>query len=442
MTFTGDVVDLVVERVVPGGEGLARLGGVVTLVSGALPGDSIQALVDEAGPRLVRARTLSVQGPGPHRRVEGDVCPRAVDGTCGGCDWPAARPASHEELKRALVLDALRRIGGIAPASLPTLRWYGSPAGYRLRSRLHVDGAGRVGFFAPRSTTVSPLTACELLSPQLLARLPAIAAAFASAAAAGEEVAGDLRTLETPDGGTLLGELSASHKVRDAAALAERLLGPLDGIRVVGPGLRSASRGPASLLMRVGAASFRVSVSSFFQGNRFLLEAFLDEVRRLVAAGIAGAPGGAVGSLLDLYAGCGFLSRPLAETGLPATAVESDPSSAADLEANVASWRREGLTSLRGVRATVEGFVARDSSLPGLVVADPPRAGLGPSIRRAILARAPAALVLVSCDPATLARDLKELVTAYDVEDGALLDLFPGTHHLETLLLLRRRRRE
>ena len=124
MTFAGDVVDLVVERVVPGGEGLARLDGAVTLVSGALPGDSVQALVDQAGARLVRARTLSVLRPGPHRRSEGEVCPRAVDGTCGGCDWPAARPESHEELKRSLLFDALRRIGGVDPAGLPPLRWY------------------------------------------------------------------------------------------------------------------------------------------------------------------------------------------------------------------------------------------------------------------------------------------------------------------------------
>lgn len=435
-SFVGDVVEIDVERIVPGGDGLGRLAsGVVVLVSGGFPGDRVRAHVDEASARLVRARVVEVVRAGPHRRPDSAVCPKALDSSCGGCDWPAALPSSHEELKRSLVLDALRRIGGIDPSILPALRWHGSGPGYRLRSRLHVDAAGRLGFFAPRSTSVAAAAGtCELLSPALLSRIPRLAELLAAAAAGGESVAGDLQTLETPDGALVIGQLSASEKVRDPQALAASLKGSLDGVRIVGPGFRPASAGPVSLRLPAGGTSFTVSVSSFFQGNRFLLDTFLDEVRRMTGA--LARPGGAI---LDLYAGCGFLTRPLAETGLPTTAVESDPSSAADLDRNVAAWRSEGLKGVTSVRATVEGFLARRTGPWELVVADPPRAGLGPRVRKALLRAAPRHLLLVSCDPATLARDLKELRAAYSVADGALLDLFPGTHHVETLLLLRRR---
>ena len=119
------VRDLDVERVVPGGDGLARVDGRVALVDGGLPGDRVRAELAGAGPRLLRGRVLEVLSAGPHRRREAEVCPRARDGSCGGCDWPAARLESHRDLKTALVLDALRRVGGLTPDELPEPGWIG-----------------------------------------------------------------------------------------------------------------------------------------------------------------------------------------------------------------------------------------------------------------------------------------------------------------------------
>lgn len=425
--------ELIVERVVPGGSGLARLDGMVALVEGALPGDRVVVETRADGPRLLRADVLSVVEPGPHRRRDEDVCPRARDGSCGGCDWPALRLDSHGGLKTELVRDALRRIGRVGDGELSPIRFVGSPRSYRLRSRLRWDGRSALGFLGRASSRVSDLVACEVVSGPLLARLPAVKAALADA----RVPACELQTLEGRDGAPLLGELRFENAVRGAETVAERMLGPLDGVRVVAAGRVAASRGPAALDVVAGGVSFRVSVSSFFQANRFLLDAFLEEARRTAAAAAAG---GTSRGALDLYAGAGFLTRALVEAGFETEAVEADPSSSADLRANLAAWASEGLAGRgRAIAASVEEHVGRMREPFDAVFADPPREGLSPVVREALLRIRPRVLFLVSCDPATFARDLAVLLPRYRVASLTLLDLFPGTHHVETLALLERR---
>lgn len=425
-----------VERVVPGGDALARHEGVVVLVPGALPGDLVRARLEHSGRSLLRGEVVELLEAGPNRRPDAEVCPRARDGSCGGCDWPAALLSSHQALKTQLVLDALRRIGRVPAEAVPEVRWLGSPRRYRLRNRLHVDGLGRVGFFAPRSTDVSDLVECEVVSGTLLERLAALRAALAQFPAA----EGELQTLEGLAGTPLLGELRLERGRADAAALADALLGPLDGVRVLAAdGRPAASRGDTSLSLEVGQAAFTVSVSSFFQANRFLLEGFLGEVRSFLDE-CAGA--GPLRRAVDLYAGVGFLARPLLERAALVEAVEVDASSSRDLAANLGAWREEGLPSGTPCRSTAEAYAASGGlEKADVVVADPPREGISPAVRRALLRAAPRHLVLVSCDPATLARDLLALSERYALSRVTLLDLFPGTHHVETLALLARAER-
>lgn len=425
--------ELTIERVVPGGSGLGRLDGVVTLVSGGLPGDRL--LVDPLpdGPRLIRAEVLSVIEPGPYRRPEEDVCPRARDGSCGGCDWPALRLEAHGALKEDLLRDALRRIGRIPDAEVPAVRFVSSPRNYRLRSRLRWDGSGSLGFVGRASSTVSDLVSCEVVSESLLSRLPAVRLALAGA----NVPACELQTLEGPSGGPLLGELRFERRVPVPDRIAAALHGPLDGVRIVVAGRLAASRGPSALEIEAGGARFRVSVSSFFQANRFLLDAFLDEAR---AVARAAAAGGTSRGALDLYAGAGFLTRPLLEAGFDTDAVESDPSSSADLTSNLAIWRTDGLPGRgRAVATDVEAHISRMREPFDLVFADPPREGLSPVVRQALLRIRPRNLLLVSCDPATFSRDLAALLPRFRVRGLVLLDLFPGTHHVETIADLERR---
>ena len=425
--------EMTVERVVPGGAGLGRLDGIVTLVPGALPGDRVVVEPASSGPRLLHAEIRALLAAGPHRRAEDEVCPLARDGACGGCDWPAARLESHGALKEALVRDALRRIGRIADGELPAFRFVPSPRAYRLRSRLRWDGREALGFLGRASSRVADLRQCEVVTDSLLGRLPALRTALAHEAVPECE----LQTLEGPGGSPLLGELRFDRPLPGAARVATALLGPLDGVRLVVSGRLAASAGPSALRLEAGGAGFRVSVSSFFQANRFLLDAFAEEARE--AAGSA-ARGGTSRGALDLYAGAGFLTRPLLEAGFETEAVEADPSSSADLVANLAAWKAEGLAGAgRAVRTRVEEHVARVRESRDVVFADPPREGLSPAVRKALLRIRPRALFLVSCDPATLSRDLAAFLPAYRVAALTLLDLFPGTHHVETLARLERR---
>lgn len=425
--------ELTIERVVPGGAGLSRVDGAVTLVGGALPGDTVLAEPRPDGPRLFRADSLSVLAPGPHRRPADEVCPLAADGRCGGCDWPAARLDSHPSLKTELVRDAIRRIGRVPDAEVPPIRFVPSPRKYRLRSRLRWDGRTALGFLGRASSRVADVEACEVVTDALLSRLPAVREALRASGAPECE----LQLLEGSAGAPLLGELRFEAALPAAGDVAAALHGPLDGVRVVAGGRLAASRGPSFLSLEAGGVRFRVSVSSFFQANRHLLEAFLGEARQ--AAREAARDGTSRGAL-DLYAGAGFLTRALLEAGFETDAVESDPSSSADLAANLAAWRAEGVAGKgRPVAATVEDYVRRLREAPGAVFADPPREGLSPAVRKALLRLRPRRLFLVSCDPATFARDLATLLPAYRAASLALLDLFPGTHHVETLAALERR---
>jgi 23S rRNA (uracil1939-C5)-methyltransferase len=452
----GDRAEAVIERVVPGGEGLARLSGVVTLVPGALPGDRVRLSVTEISDRLVRGALEEVLAPGEARRPDAAVCPRALDASCGGCDWPAARLEHHRELKTALVLDALRRLAGLNAEDLPEPRWLGSARNYRLRNRLHLDTAGRLGFFAPRSKTVANLETCEIVSKELLARLPAVREHLSMLG----PVEGELWTLEDREGKTLLGELrlAAGQGLQISLKGDGFGKGPFDGFRVLDAGGRVLlSDGPSSLSIVAGGASFDVSVSSFFQGNLFLLDAFLEEIRTALRAVLRKEDGDPRPiRAVDLYAGVGFLTRPLLELvseagGGDVTSVEIDPSSSNSLSKNLQSWHSDGFSLARAVRSSAESFLyslskqnspnPHSPNLPiDVLVADPPRAGLSPAVRAGILRLAPRHVLMVSCDPPTFARDLGALKARYVVERLTLLDLFPQTHHVETVALLARRK--
>ncbi len=445
----GDSVEALIERVVPGGAGLTRIGGVVTLVPGALPGDRVRVRVAEVSPRLVRGTLDEVVVPGEARRPDDELCPRARDASCGGCDWPAARLEHHRALKTSLVLDAFRRLAGLSPEDLPEAGWRGSARNYRLRNRLHLDREGRLGFFAPRSRAVANLEVCEIVSRALLARLPAIREHLSGLG----PLEGELWTLEDREGRTLLGELRVgeSQGLEISSNVKERGRGPFDGFRVVGADARVlSSDGLEALTLSAGGALFEVSVSSFFQGNLYLLDAFLEEIRTALRAVLRREEGSVLPvRALDLYAGVGFLTRPLLElatetsAGVDVTCVEVDPSSSYSLSKNLQAWHSEGLPLARAVRTSSESFLhsQKPSNLPvDVLVADPPRAGLSPAARAGILRIAPRHILMVSCDPPTLARDLAALKARYAVDRLTLLDLFPQTHHVETIALLARRK--
>jgi len=385
-----------IERLAPTGEGVAHDGGKVVFVDGALPGELVEADVFEEKSRHLRAGATAILEASPERRSLD-----AHAASCGGTDWahyslPAARLA-----KRSLFLETMRRLGGLDPELFGELPIAASELGYRLRSQFHVEREGETlcaGFFARRSHRVVALDGCEIVSEDTRRKI-------AGMCAGGVLPEGRIETLETTETGT-------EH------ALA-----------LVDPAGRPVAGSERAIDVRVGARTFRVSAGSFFQVNRHRVGALFDLVRDLTAS--AGAE-----TALDAYAGAGFLSQALIEGGARVTAVEASASSSSDARVNRTRFGTDDRVEL--VEARVEDYLRGDAVPFDVVVADPPREGLRATA--ASLARlARRRLIYVSCEPASLARDLKILLPmGFGIEDARLEDFFPLTHRVEAVVALRR----
>ena len=384
------ILRLAIDRLAPTGEGVARHAGQVVFVDGALPGETVEAEVFQEKKRYARAAVVGVFEPSPDRRAA-DVHASA----CGGTDWAHVAPDAARRWKRALFVETMERLGGAEPGVFGALPISSSPLEYRLRNQFHAGG-GEVGFFARRSHRVVPLDGCEIVSRETRDKIAALAA--------GRRLDGTLETLESVETG-------AAHRLVWRGA---------------GRGFPSSE---GALDVDVGGRAFRVSAGAFFQVNRFRLLPFYETVRDLARdAGPASA--------LDAYSGAGLLSHALVEAGARVTAVEASPSSAADAAFNRARLGAAGSIDLRP--GAVEAYL-RDGAAPhDVVVADPPRGGLGPAAAPlAGLARR--RLIYVSCEPASLARDLAPLrVAGLSIARAQLEDFFPLTHRVEAIVVFDR----
>jgi 23S rRNA (uracil1939-C5)-methyltransferase len=351
-----------IEKLVYGGEGLARDEGRVVLAPFVLPGERVEVeRIDNLHARLIRidqASPVRVDPPCPYF------------GRCGGCDYQHAPYAYQLEQKVAILREVLQRIGKFpAPEQIEVIS--GPEWEYRNRVQLHHDN-GRIGYLAAGSHRLIDIAHCPISSPRI-----------------NEEIA-KLRARRLP------------RSVRTVELFTnENDTGVLDY--------------PAA------GYSFRVSPGSFFQVNRFLIDA-------LVNAVVTGAS-----TAVDLYAGVGLFSLPLAASCDRVTAVESSASAVADLEFN--AKRAEAAVNI--VKSDVDEYIANLEAAPELLVADPPRAGIGKVVTRHLVRLKPARIHIVACDPATLARDLAVLLAGgYRIDRMLLVDLFPQTYHMETVVHL------
>jgi 23S rRNA (uracil1939-C5)-methyltransferase len=390
-----------IEKLVHGGAGLARHEGRVLLVPFVLPGEQVRVEVERERAGVVEARLVEVLEAAAER-IE-PRCPHFR--RCGGCAWQHAGYDFQLEQKRLILEEVFRRVGKLDPPSAETVS---SPAWeYRNRAQFHLLG-GRIGYFAHGSHRLCGVEECPVLSPQLsaalgvlvgMARDPRFPRFVKSLELFGNEAEIQLNVLETGR--------PVARRFFDWCA--ERIAGLADG----------------ALEYRAGGDLFRVSGGSFFQVNRLLIEL-------LVECALADAEGE---TAIDLYAGVGLFSLPLARRFRRVTAVESGGGAGRDLEHNAG---RAGLpVAVR--RASAEFYLLGVAERPDFVLADPPRAGLGKKVVAELLRIAPPRLVIASCDPATLARDLAALTRGgYHIERLTLIDLFPQTAHIETVTALTR----
>jgi 23S rRNA (uracil1939-C5)-methyltransferase len=382
-----------VEKLVYGGDALGRIDGQIVLIPFALPGEDVEVKTQPAKGKVLRGRYTRVITPSPHRVQPG--CD--YFGNCGGCQYQHASYPYQLEQKAAILTETLRRLGGLT-LSCPIETISGEPWGYRNRIQLHVD-RGRLGFLRAESHDLFPITHCPISSPRLNEIISTLSTALHR-----PEWPGFVRGLEIFTNETDV-QLNVTETTRPVAARFFSWCAELI------PGLVANA-----LEYQAGPHHLRVSRGTFFQVNRFLIEALVNEV--------TGSYTGE--TVLDLYAGAGLFSLPLAGRFQNVTAVERSASALHDLEHNT-----DGRVTT--VRASANEYLKELSVAPKLIIADPPRSGLDSDVTGQLLRLQAPQLVIVSCDPATLARDLKSLTAAYEIRRVALIDLFPQTFHFETV---------
>lgn len=405
-------VELRVERPVAGGLGLARRDdGRVVLVDGALPGELVRVdLVEDQRTTFGEVVEVLEANPG---RVEVPHCPHVADG-CGGCDHADAQPALLRRMKAEVLADAVKRLGKIEPPEvgagpdLPT-------ENFRTTLRLGVTD-GRAGLFEVGTHDLVPLSVCVVAHPRVerIVTEGGFADATEAMVRAGSAT-GEALVLVTPN-------------AKGVTVPDPDLDGAESEVRVVGLDELAARR--AWIHEEVAGRRFRISAQSFFQTRLDGAEALVS----LVADGLG--PLAAGDRLVDLYAGVGLFGAALADRtpGLKVTAVESARSSVADAKVNLANANEAG--EARVIASQVAKW--RPSKADALV-ADPPRAGLGKAGVGKVEDTGAARVVLISCDAAAAGRDVGLLVRrGYTLEPLTLVDLFPHTHHTESVAVFSR----
>lgn len=397
---------------------LARHQGQIVLVAGTIPGEQVSARIERVSKQVAFAETVSVAQPSPDRRRE------SVDSACGGSVYAHIAYARQLALKAEVVADSFLRIAKLElPGPVPVTA--SKEEGYRTRARLHARG-GRLGFFREGTHDLCDAQATRQLLPATHEALERVQNTL------GNAVRARLAGCE------LLENVAASERVVlfeiEDLAQAPVSIEPVEGVSGLLFSDHHSSRPTVAFgspyvaeTIECDGKSIRLThhVQSFFQGNRYLLATLMERV-------LAHVPGG---SVVDLYAGVGLFAAGLAARGSGAVvAVEADRSSAHDLEANAAAFA--GSLEVRH-QAVEEYLASRREPKPNAVLLDPPRTGLSPMALSGLLHLEPPCIVYLSCDPATLARDVRRFVEAgYKLGCVEAFDLFPNTAHVETLVAL------
>jgi 23S rRNA (uracil1939-C5)-methyltransferase len=427
---------LSIEKLIYGGDALAHTGDNTVFVPFVLPGEEVMARVRTRKKNLIHANLVKVEKMSPTRIAP--ACPHF--GVCGGCHYQHIDFAKQVGYKNQILLETLSRLGGV--------KWTGvieehsaQPYGYRNRAQWTFRDAmpRALGYFLPESARVLAIDECPVLSP-------ALATAFGQlqALARGNALPPGMLEIEAfadSEDSKIALNVAFERFPKPAKALVADFRAALPQLESLLLLDQSKNRfeldGPGYLIHKAGGFAFRVSHLSFFQVNRFLIEELLETV-------VSGAKGGLA---LDLYAGVGFFTLPLAKAFSRVVSVDANLAATRDLQANAES---AGATVATENEHTEE-FLRKFRDLPDLVILDPPRAGVGAETAARLANLGAPEIAYLSCDPSTLARDLAvltqterrpstaiALVARYEIAEVHLFDLFPQTFHIETLVRLRR----
>ena len=416
---TDETFEVVIERIIPGGLGLAHADGRTVMVALAAPGDRVRVRVDRVKGSVGFASIVEILAPAPVR-VE-PPCP--YFGRCGGCNFQQLSYQAQLDAKVEIIRDCLRRLGGIEDVPAFEITPAPNEWHYRARAQWQYASVRRwLGYFEANSRDVCDVSECAVLVPELQREL--------------ESLRERMTQGELPDDARHFRAVVGDEGVSVAAGVSAR-----GSSRTVMEGV-----GVADITRTIRGARYHLNANSFFQTNLDLVPALIDSALGDVKGETA----------IELYSGVGLFTVPLARRFANVIAVEDDAAASDFAQRNLA---KAGLSNAEIVNQDVADWLenlecagtpfapaalrwAGMPALPGarqidLLLLDPPRTGAESRVISGIVRLKPKRICYVSCDPATLARDLKKLIAGgYSISSIQAFDMFPQTHHVETVVHL------
>ncbi|MBI4637749.1 MAG: 23S rRNA (uracil(1939)-C(5))-methyltransferase RlmD [Candidatus Rokubacteria bacterium] len=455
----GESLTVTIDDLAFGGEGVGRVDGYVLFVRGGIPGDRLRVRVTDARARYGRAAIEAIEEPSRDRVQP----PCAYFGRCGGCRLQHLAYPAQLAFKEKQVRDCLERLGGLGPFELRPILPAPEPYGYRNKMEFTVAGTSGLPVIglheADRYDVVLDIDRCLLQSDTMNALLAEVRREVRARGLSVYDQAAEQR-LDAGASRGLLRFVTLREGRRTGEAMVNIVAAAPD-VETLGPvaeTLRARVPAAASVVLNVnakqasvavgqeehllvgrehiteflGGVTFQVSANSFFQTNTVQAERLFGIVAE--ACGLTGSE-----TVLDLYSGTGAISLLLARRCRWVYGIEVSPAAVADALRNGRANGIENCTFLPGEVRHVLPALLRDGVRAEVVVADPPRAGFHPKALSALAALAPERVVYVSCNPATLARDVGDLGRhGYRVEWVQPVDMFPQTPHIEAVARLRR----
>ncbi len=384
----GDVLELKIEKIVPRGLGLAFADGLTVFVPLSLAGDIVRAEIKHIKKRIAFASIVDIIESSGNRIKP--PCPHF--GVCGGCDFQQMNYETQLRAKLDIIRDCLKRIGKIEFEGLGMIP---SPDefAYRSRARWHADREQqKIGYYARDSHDIVDVDTCPILSPELEAVLKSLR-----------------QNMDWPNMWADTAEIEAAAGDRGAVSLYSS----------------DMAEPTAEITHTHDGIEYAFSARSFFQGNRSL-------IGDLVRLAIGGASGG---TALDLYCGVGLFALPMAKQFTNVIGIEENSESIRFAKQNKA---RAAASNVEFKRMRVRDFLkGHELNKTDFVLIDPPRAGAEDHVIELIAKIAPRQISYVSCEPSILARDLRILIDrGYQIDTMTAIDLFPQTHHVETVVRL------
>jgi len=391
-----DLFEVTIERILPGGRGIAYADGRTVMVALAAPGDRLRVRFDRVKGSVAFASIVEILEPSP-QRVE-PPCP--YFGRCGGCDFQQLNYRAQLDAKVEIIRDCLRRLGGIE--NVPKFDIIPAPNEWRYRARAQWQYDAivkRLGYFEANSHRVCDVAECAVLTPELQSQL--------------ERLRREMTNEQLPEDARYFRVIAGDEEVSVASSRGSLTM--REGVEA------------RDVKLTIRGATYHLNAESFFQTN-------VDLLPQLIDAALSDAQGN---SAIELYSGVGLFTVPLARQIGRTIAIEDDAAATEFARQNLSN---AGLKNTEVVNADVGDWLDENADAfkgTDFLLLDPPRTGAESRVISGIIKMKPRHISYVSCDPATLARDLKKLIAGgYSIQSMSAFDMFPQTHHVETVVRL------